>query len=162
MGKSWIPHWPCTVWVAIHMLKGIFQQAVRYNISNAQEVGLDERCAWELLLISTHWNHGCWWDHQWGNVGWKGKRGPRLDVRAPALKTHMGKKEAAGEKPETTAREGKTKIELLFYFISSFLTGEGPGGTSHLVIWEGEESLWLCPGRNGVGGRWHVKVGGGD
>ena len=67
--------------------------------------------------------------------------GVRKCSRAPAFKTHMEKKEAAGEKPETTAREGKTKIELLFYIISSFLTGVGPDGTSHLVIWEGGESL---------------------
>ena len=140
--------------------KGSFPTG-RDNISNAQEVGLGERCVWELLLMSTHWNRGCGWDHQWGNVGWKRKRGPRLEVRAPAFKTHAEKKEAAAEKPETTAREKGDKTELFFCFLSFFLTGEGPSGTLHLVIWE-EESLWLYPDSNAVGGRWHVEVGGGD
>lgn len=55
---------------------------------------------------------------------------------------HTWKRRGQQERNQKQQPEkGKTKTELFFYFISSFLTGEGLGGTSHLVSWEGEESL---------------------
>lgn len=55
------------------------------------------------------------------------------------------------ERPEITAR--KKRKGAFSSFIFSFLIVGRPDGTSHLVIWEEEGSLWICPDRNGVGGR---------